>query len=127
MSEISFTDRELDIMAVLWEHGPMTTAEVRRQLSDDLAYNTVQTMLRIMEDKGHVRHEAEGRAHRFYPLVGRHEAERSALRRMVRRLFRGSPSLLMTQFVHSQDLSDEELLELRRVIDDQLRGGEEEG
>lgn len=126
MAEISFTNRELDIMAVLWEHGPSTAAEVRNRLNDDLAYNTVLTMLRILEEKGYARHEEEGRAHRYSPLVRREAAGESALGRLVRRLFRGSPSLLLTQLVRSRDLSDEELRDLRALIDQQLRGGEEE-
>jgi predicted transcriptional regulator len=80
-------------------------------------------MLRILEDKGYVRHEEERRAHRYFPLVDRNEAERGGLRRMVRRLFRGSPSLLVTQFVQSEELTDEELRDLRATIDDRLRGG----
>lgn len=122
--EISFTDRELDIMAVLWEHGPSTVAEVREQLNDDLAYNTVLTMLRILEEKGYASHEEEGRAHRYFPLVGREAAGDSALGSLVRRLFRGSPSLLLTQLVRHRDLSDEDLRRMRALIDDQLDEGE---
>ena len=59
---IAFTDRELDVMAVLWERGPSTAGEVREHLEDDLAYNTVLSMLRILEEKGHVGHTEEGRA-----------------------------------------------------------------
>ena len=60
----SLTDRELDVMAVLWERGSGTVAEVKAALRDELAYTTVLTVLRILEAKGHVRHEGEGRAHR---------------------------------------------------------------
>jgi BlaI family transcriptional regulator, penicillinase repressor len=123
--EISLTDRELDVITVLWDRGPSTAAEVRARLADDLAYNTVLTMLRILEEKGFVRHEEEGRAHRFFPLVGREAAGESAVGRVVRRLFRGSPSLLLTQLVQRPDLSDAELRELRALIDRQLGEGEE--
>lgn len=124
--EISLTDRELDVITVLWDHGPSTAAEVRARLSDDLAYNTVLTMLRILEEKGFVRHEEEGRAYRYFPLVGREAAGESALGRLVRRLFRGSPSLLLTQLMRHRDLSDEDLREIRAVIDRQLGEKEEE-
>src|SRR3712207_6146058 len=97
--DIVFTDRELDVMGVLWDRGPSTVAEVREALPDDLAYNTVLTVLRILKEKGHVGYEEEGRAHRYHPLVQREEAGESALRRMVRKLFRGSPELLLTQLV----------------------------
>ena len=62
MGEAVFTDRELDIMDVLWEHGPSTVADVRDRLPVDLAYTTVLTILRTLEEKGHVGHESEGRA-----------------------------------------------------------------
>ncbi|MSR37084.1 MAG: BlaI/MecI/CopY family transcriptional regulator, partial [Gemmatimonadetes bacterium] len=87
---VQFTDRELDIMTVLWEQGPSTVAEVQKALSDPLAYTTVLTLLRVLEEKGHVAHTEEGRAHRFQPLVKREEASGSALRRIKERLFSGS-------------------------------------
>jgi BlaI family transcriptional regulator, penicillinase repressor len=118
--EIAFTERELDVITVLWDHGPSTAAEVRVQLDEELAYNTVLTMLRILEEKGYVRHEAEGRAHRYFPLVTREEAGESAAGRLVRRLFRGSPSLLLTQLVRQRDLPEGELKRLRDLIDQQL-------
>jgi len=119
--EISFTERELDVISVLWDHGPSTAAECRAHLDEDLAYNTVLTMLRILEDKGYVRHEAEGRAHRYFPLVSRQEAGESATGRLIRRLFSGSPSLLLTQLVRQRDLPEDELKRLRDLIDQQLR------
>ena len=106
--EIRFTARELDVMAVLWERGPSTVAEVRRALDDELAYNTVLTVLRILEEKGHVTHEEEGRAHRYKPLVERAEAGGSALRRITRKLFSGSPELLLTRLVEGEDLTEDE-------------------
>ena len=60
--EIQFTDRELDVMGVLWERGASTVAEVQTSLHDELAYTTVLTILRTLEEKGHVSHEEAGRA-----------------------------------------------------------------
>src|SRR5829696_4935303 len=97
---IAFTDRELDVMNVLWERGPATVAEVRAELPDDLAYTTVLTVLRTLEEKGYVSHAEEGKAHRYTPLVERQAAGRSALTRMVEKLFRGSPELLLTHLVN---------------------------
>lgn len=122
--EIAFTERESDIMAVLWEHGPSTVAEVREHLADDLAYNTVLTMLRILEEKGYAGHEAEGRAFRYHARVARDQAAESAVRGLVRRLFGGSPSLLLTQLVRQQDLPAAELKRLREWIDAQLEESE---
>lgn len=118
--EIVFTERESDIMAVLWEHGPSTVAEVRDHLSDDLAYNTVLTMLRILEEKGYAGHEEEGRAYRFHALVEREQAAESAVRGLVQRLFGGSPSLLLTELVRQRGLPDEDLERLRNLIDERL-------
>ena len=86
--DIIFTDRELDVMAVLWDHGPATVAEVRERITDPLAYTTVLTILRTLEEKGYVGHTTEGRAHRYGPLVDRSDAGVSALKRVTQRLFR---------------------------------------
>src|SRR5688572_6466979 len=97
--EIQFTDRELDVMGVLWEQGAATVAEVRDALADELAYTTVLTILRTLEEKGYVAHEEEGRAHRYRPLVAKTKAEKSAVSKLVRKLFKGSPEALLTQLV----------------------------
>lgn len=119
--EISFTDRELDVMGVLWERGSATVAEVRAALRDDLAYTTVLTLLRILEEKGRVRHEEEGRAHRYFPLVEREEAGESALQRLLGKLFRGSPELLLTHLVSDRDLREDELRRMRDLLDERLK------
>ena len=117
-----FTDRELDVMAVLWDRGDATVAEVQEALSDDLAYTTVLTVLRTLEEKGHVGHREEGRAYRYHPLVEREEAGASALSRLVDRVFGGSPELLLTQLVSERGLSDAELERMRRLLDERLGG-----
>ena len=119
--EITFTDRELDIMGVLWERGPSTVAEVREGLSDELAYTTVLTVLRVLEEKGHVGHEEEGRAHRYFPRVERSEAGRSALRRLTRKLFRGSPEMLLTHLVSDRQLSEKDLRRMRELLEERLK------
>ncbi len=118
----SFTDRELDIMAVLWQRGSATVREVREQLEPDLAYTTVLTILRTLEAKGHVRHESEGRAHRYFPVVARDEAGTTALRQLVSKLFSGSPEALLTHLVADGSLSDEDLRRMRRLLDERLEG-----
>ena len=118
---INFTDRELDVMSVLWNAQSATVAEVRERLADDLAYTTVLTVLRTLEQKGHVAHTGEGRAHRYRPLVKRAAAGRSALRRIVDKVFDGSPELLLTQLVSDKHLSDEELRRLRKLLTERLR------
>jgi predicted transcriptional regulator len=118
---IAFTDRELDVMSVLWNVASATVTEVRDHLTDDLAYTTVLTVLGRLEKKGYVSHTGEGRAHRYYPLVKRAAAGRTVLRRLVKKVFDGSPELLMTQLVSDTKLTDEELRRLRRVLGERLR------
>jgi len=120
---IAFTDRELDVMSVLWDLGDATVAEVRVRLADQLAYTTVLTVLRTLEQKGYVEHTGEGRAHRYHPLVKREAAGRNALRRLLGKLYQGSPELLMTHLVSDKNLSDEELRRLRKLLEARLRGG----
>jgi len=119
---ITFTDRELDVMAVLWSRGSASVAEVRERLPDDLAYTTVLSVLRTLEEKGHVGHRGEGKAHRYFPLVERRVAGRSALARLIDTVFNGSPELLLTQLVSDRDLSDDQIKKLRRLMDARLRG-----
>ncbi len=119
--QIAFTDRELDVMSVLWDLDSATVAEVRAQLTDDLAYTTVLTVLRTLEQKGYVGHTGEGRAHRYHPLVKREAAGRSALRLLVDKVFDGSPEMLLTNLVSDRNLSDEELRRLRRLLQGRLR------
>ena len=118
--EIAFTDRELDVMAVLWELGSGTVSEVRERLADPLAYTTVLSVLRTLEEKGFVDHEEEGKAHRYFPRVEREAAGKSALARMVSKLFAGSPEQLVTQLVSDRSLSEAELKRLRTLLDEQL-------
>lgn len=120
-----FTDRELDIMNVLWELGGGTATEVQARLSDPLAYNTVLTMLRILEEKGFVRHEEQGRAYRYIPRVARKTAKASAVKRLVQKLFDGEARQLATELVSSRSLTDDDLRELRALLDERLEKREQ--
>ncbi|HVM43062.1 MAG TPA: BlaI/MecI/CopY family transcriptional regulator [Gemmatimonadales bacterium] len=121
---VALTDRELDVMAVLWERGSGTVAEVRDALHDELAYTTVLTILRILEAKGHVRHEGEGRAHRYYSLVPERVARQGAVRQLLDRFFSGSPELLLTQLVGDRVLSPTDLRRLRKLLDERIKRGQ---
>ncbi len=123
--EIRLHEREMDLMEVLWERGSATAAEVRDALADDLAYNTVLTILKRMEDKGYVGHEEEGRAHRFRPLIEREQVRRSALHRLLDRAFAGSPELLLQHLVSGRRLSGEQIRRLHRLLDEQEPGEEQ--
>jgi BlaI family transcriptional regulator, penicillinase repressor len=107
-------------MAVLWEEGTATVAEVQERLPDELAYTTVLTILRTLEEKGHVGHTEEGRAYRYHALVDRESAGASAVRRLVRKLFAGQPELLLTQLVEERGFSEAQLSEMRKLLDERL-------
>lgn len=118
--DISFTDRELDVMAVLWRNGSGTVAEVRDALDDTFAYTTVLTVLRTLEEKGFITHVSEGKAHRYVPAVTQDVAGHSALSRVLDKIFAGSPELLLTQLVSDRNLDTADLRRLRKLLDDRL-------
>jgi BlaI family penicillinase repressor len=123
MDDFVFGDRELDVMGVLWDLGSGTVSEVREKLPADLAYTTVLTILRNLEAKELVKHTAEGKAHRYYPRVARKVARRSALTRIVDKLFHGSPEQLVAQLVEDDALSAEDLRRLRALLSTQEKKG----
>jgi BlaI family penicillinase repressor len=116
MDDVTLGDRELDVMAVLWEIGSGTVGEVRERLDAQLAYTTVLTILRNLEAKDFVSHEEEGRAHRYFPRLGQRAAQRSALARLVDTLFQGSPEQLLARLVDDRALSADELRRLARRV-----------
>jgi BlaI family transcriptional regulator, penicillinase repressor len=120
MREPRFTARELDVMSVLWKERSGTVAEVRERLSDALAYTTVLWVLQTLEEKGYVRHEREGRAHRYIPLVEPEEAGASALDRIVDKVFHGSAEMLLAQLVTERELPADELQRMRDLLDRRL-------
>lgn len=109
-------ERELDVMAVLWELGSGTVTEVLDHLGVPLAYTTVLTVLRNLEAKEYVSREEEGRAHRYYPRVAQQAAQQNALSRLVTQLFGGSPEALIARLVEQHDVSPEELARLAREL-----------
>ncbi len=106
-------------MHVLWDRGQATVAEIVQALktSPKPAYNTVLTLLRIMEKKGYVSHRKEGRAFTFLPEIGRADASRSALKTLVNRFFEGSPRLLMLNLLE-EELDPDVLRQLRERIEE---------
>jgi predicted transcriptional regulator len=114
--DISLTDREADVMQILWEHGPSVVSEVRAGLTDDLAYTTVLTILRTLESKGYVTHVEEGRGHRYAAAVQQQAARKSALRHLTSKLFGGSTELLFAQLVADKNLTPKEVRRMRELL-----------
>lgn len=117
--DITFTDREADVMQVLWDHGPSVVTEVQAKISDKLAYTTVLTVLRTLESKGYVGHEEEGRGHRYHAIIEQQQARKSALRHLTSKLFKGSAELLMTHLVADQKLSQDQIRRMRELLAEQ--------
>jgi predicted transcriptional regulator len=127
MSSIAFTGREMDVMSVLWSLGSATVAEVKDRISDPLAYTTVLSVLQTLEEKGYVRHEGEGRAYRYYPLIDWRTAGGSELRKLLRKVFKGSPELLLVQLVSDESLTADQLKRIQDLVEERLATQGDEG
>jgi BlaI family penicillinase repressor len=114
------TEAELRLMDVIWDKGSATVSEVADALPKDvgLAYNTVLTTLRILEDKGYLSHTKrdDARAFVYRAVVGRNEARRSAVRYLVSRFFRNSPELLVLNLLEDEELDAKELSRIRKMV-----------
>lgn len=117
---VSLTRRELDIMSVLWRRGRATVADVRDELADDLAYPTVQSMLRVLEGKGYVGHTVEGRAFLFHALVEQDAAADSALDRLIAKVYHGSRELLVSRLLADEHISPDELQRIKNLLQKRL-------
>jgi BlaI family penicillinase repressor len=114
------TDRELDVMSILWREGSGTVSEVRERLGDDLAYTSVLWVLQTLSEKGFVRHKKEGRAFRYVPAIRPEDAGGSVLSQMVDKVFQGSASLLVAQLVRERNVPVKELEHMRKLLDERL-------
>jgi predicted transcriptional regulator len=122
--DVQFTDRELDRISVLWRLGSGTVSEVREHLRAAPGYTTVLKILQILEGKGHVRHEREGKAYRYFPTVARGDAGRTALGRIVDKVFHGSTEMALARLVEERAISKDELDRMRRILDELARQDE---
>ena len=117
---VNLTEAELRLMDIVWDKGSATVGEVAAALPGEpgLAYNTILTTLRILEQKGYVRHSKprEGRAFVYRAVVGRKQASRNAVRHLVSRFFANSPELLVLNLLDDGDLSERELRNIRSLL-----------
>lgn len=109
----TFTDKELEIMQAIWELGEATVKELQEQLPGDQHYNSVLTIIRVLERKGHLTHRVEGRAHIYRAKVSQQKASRRVLKHLVEHVFGGSASSLVLHLVETGDLTEEDLREVR--------------
>jgi predicted transcriptional regulator len=117
--------RERQILDILYQRGQATAAEVQIVLPDPPSYSAVRALLRILEDKGHVRHQQDGPRYVYLPTVARDNAKRSALRHMLKTFFDGSPEQAISALLDdaSTKLSPAELDRLARLIEDARKSG----
>jgi predicted transcriptional regulator len=114
-------------MDILWSKGTATVGEVVDVIGDPpLAYNTVLTTLRILEQKGYVRHKASGRAFIYKPAIEREDAQRDVVQHVVSRFFNNSPRELVLNLIESEQVDGAELDRLRDIIDAARRTGRSE-
>ena len=114
----TLTEAELRLMEVLWQKGSATVQQVLDALPQKpaLAYNSVLTTIRILENKGYVEHTKDGRAHVYVPIMKRQEATRSEIRHLVTRLFKDSHELLVLNILEDQGIEAKELKRLRQLL-----------
>jgi BlaI family transcriptional regulator, penicillinase repressor len=116
----TLTEAELRIMNVLWQKGSATVHEVLESLplKPALAYNSVLTIVRILEKKGYVKHVKDRRAHVYTPQVAREDATRSEVHRLVSRFFGDSHELLVLNILEDKSIDAEELDRLRQLLEE---------
>ena len=122
----TLTEAELRLMEVLWRKGSATVQQVLDALPEKpaLAYNSVLTTIRVLENKGYVEHTKDGRAHVYVPIMERQEASRSEIRHLVTRFFKDSHELLVLNILEDQGIEAKELKRLRQLLQDrEVTGG----
>lgn len=115
----SLSRRERQIMDILYRRGSGTAAEIKAEMPDAPSYSAVRAMLRILEEKGHLKHHADGPRYVFTPVVSRPAAQKSALRQMIRTFFDGSPTQAVAALLDmsARNLTDDELEELGKLVE----------
>ena len=113
----ALSEREQEVMNVIWEVRNCCVDDVLQRLPEPKpAYNTIQTFMKILEEKGFLAHKREGKKHIFYPLVEKPEYTRWSLKHMKDNLFGGSAKSLLNTFISDNTLSDTDINELMRLL-----------
>lgn len=125
MSLVGMSRRERQIMEILYRRGQASVSEVRAAMNDAPSYSAVRAMLRVLKDKGHVKHQAEGLKYMYRPVVNREKAKRSALKSLVDTFFNDRPDEVVAALldVSSRRLTAEELDRMAAMIDEARREG----
>lgn len=117
MTDLHLTQRELDVMSVLWDLGEATVNEVRDRVDPSLAYTSISTMIRTLEMKGYVSHRrGEGKTHVYFPVIDAEAAGETVLGRVLDKIYGGSPIKLLAHLVDQKRLSEKELARMRELL-----------
>ena len=117
MADLHLTQRELDIMGVLWERGEATVTEVRDNIDPDLSYTSISSMIRTLEIKGYVSHRrGEGKTHVYFPVIEAEQAGESVLKRVLDKVYGGSPIKLLAHLMDQKKISEKELGRMRDLL-----------
>jgi len=121
--EKPLTELELQIMNSVWDLGDCTVKDVQSSLAEtrELAYTSVATMMKILEQKGFLETRKGDRAHTYRPVVSRADYESTSLKLLEQNVFRGNPSSMVQRLLTDSDLSEQELQKIRKVLDERLR------
>ncbi len=123
MTGLHLTQRELDIMSVLWERGEATVTDVRDRVDPNLAYTSISSMIRTLEIKGYVSHRrGEGKTHVYFPAIDAEAAGESALGRVLDKIYGGSPIKLLAHLMEQNRPSEKELARMRDLLKRPTKG-----
>jgi predicted transcriptional regulator len=122
---VNLSRRERQIMDVLFQRGSMAAAEIHEALPDPPSYSAVRAMLRVLEDKGHVKHQEEGLKYVYAPVVAREKAKRSAVKHVMETFFNGSAEQIVAALldVSSTKLTRDELDRMAEMIEKAKKEG----
>jgi len=109
----TFTDKELEIMRVVWEVGEATAKQIQEKLPGERHYNSVLTIIRVLERKGHLMHRTEGKAHVYRAKSTQEKSRSKVLGHLIKQVFGGSAAAMVLHLVESGDLTEEDLSEVR--------------
>lgn len=118
----TFTDKELEIMNVVWNAGEATARQIQEALPGEPHYNSVLTIIRVLEKKGHLVYRVEGKAHVYRAKAKQEKAQRKVLSHLIKQVFGGSPASLVMHLVETGELTEADLQEARQLIATKKKG-----
>jgi BlaI family transcriptional regulator, penicillinase repressor len=123
LDQANLSKRERQIMDIIYRRGSASAAEVQTDLKEDLNYSSVRTLIRILEEKGHLCHEVHGKQYLYFPTVPREQAVKSALQNLLNTFFNNSPEVAVAALLEMESLSDSDLDKITALIEKARKEG----